>query len=210
MTTGGKQTGAGSETWEEVLASLARFQTILPDTPVAGRPAAALYAKHRFSFDHDHVLPDLPDRFDTVLAQLEAIARWATARIQRPVLILGSLDGVQTGVRQLRRSRPLETTVMHVGNVDVTLPTLPEVLRIKAFLCLERNAARDYRDVAARASHMGIVAAAQALWSMGELYPQKNGDACMHALPADASAAARHAQARLRTWRDARTDGEAT
>lgn len=176
MTACGEQSGAGNETWEDVLASLCRFQSILPDAPVAGGTAAALYAKHRFSFDHAHVLPDLRDRFDVILAQLEAVAGWATARIQRPVLILGSLDGVQTGVRQLRRSRPLETTVMHVGEHDVTVPTLPEVLRIKAFLCLERNAARDYLDVAALASHMGIEAAAPALWSMDELYPQRNGD----------------------------------
>ena len=91
-------------------------------------------------------------------------------------MILGSLDGVQTGARQLRPSRPLETTVMHLGEHDVSIPTLPEVLRINSFLCVERNAARDYLDLAALASHMGIEAAAQALWSMDELYPQKNGD----------------------------------
>jgi hypothetical protein len=131
---------------------------------------------HRFSSDHGHVLSDLRERFDVVLAELEAVTGWQTARIRRPVLILGSRDGVETGVRQLRRARPLETTVMRVGAHDVVLPTLPEVLRIKAFLCLERNATRDYLDLAALASHMGIDAAAEALWSMDELYPQKNGD----------------------------------
>jgi hypothetical protein len=148
----------------------------LPDAPVAGGTAAALYAGHRFSFDHDHVLPDLRERFDTVLAELEAVVGWETARIQRPVLILGSLDGVQTGVRQLGRARPLETTVMRVGEHDVTVPTLPEVLRIKAYLCLTRNYVRDYLDLAALASHTGIEAASKALESMDELYPQKNGD----------------------------------
>jgi hypothetical protein len=64
--------------------------------------------------------------------------------------------GYRNGVRQLRRARPLETTVMRVGDHDVVLPTLPETLRIKAFLCLERNATRDYLDVAALSSHMGI------------------------------------------------------
>jgi hypothetical protein len=81
--------------------------------------------------------------------------------------------GSRRGVRQLRRARPLETTVMRVGGHDVTLPTLPEVLRIKAFLCLERNAARDYLDVAALASHLGIQDAAEALWSMDELCTRK-------------------------------------
>jgi hypothetical protein len=65
---------------------------------------------------------------------------------------------------------------MQVGNLGVTLPTLPEVLRIKAFLCLDRNATRDYLDLAALASHMGIDNAVKALWRMDELYPQKNDD----------------------------------
>jgi hypothetical protein len=56
---------------------------------------------------------------------------------------LWTLDGAETGVRQLRRSRPLETTVMRVGAHNGTLPTLPEVLRIKAYLCVTRNATRD-------------------------------------------------------------------
>jgi len=165
-----------NQAWEAVLESLCRLQSVLPDAVLVGGTASALYAGHRHSFDHDHVLPDLRDRFDTVLEQLESVAGWETARIRRPVLILGSLDGVETGVRQLRRTQPLETTVMRVGEHDATLPTLPEVLRIKAFLCLDRNATRDYLDLAALAAHMGIEAAGQALWRMDELYPQKNGD----------------------------------
>jgi hypothetical protein len=70
----------------------------------------------------------------------------------------------------------LETTVMRVGEHDVTLPTLPEVLRIKAYLCVTRNSTRDYLDLAALTSHMGIEAASKALSSMDELYPQKNSD----------------------------------
>jgi len=176
MAKGDEQVGSSGEAWDEVLASLCRLQTVLPDAVVVGGTASALYARHRFSFDHDHVLPDLRERFDAVLEELEAVAGWETARVRRPVLILGSLDGVETGVRQLRRTHPLETAVMRVGSHDVTLPTLAEVLRIKAFLCLERNATRDYLDLAALASHIGIEAAGEALWRMDELYPQKNGD----------------------------------
>jgi len=141
-----------------------------------GGTASALYAGHRVSFDHDHVVTDLRERFDTVLAELESVAGWKTARVTRPVLILGSLDGVETGVRQLRRTQPLESTVMRVGDRDMVLPTLPKTLRIKAFLCLARNATRDYLDVAALASHMGMEAAVDALWRMDELYPQNSGD----------------------------------
>jgi hypothetical protein len=171
-----KPSGAKDEAWEEVLASLCHLQSVLPGAVLVGGTASALYAGHRFSFDHDHVVTDLKERFDAILTELESIAGWETARIKRPVLILGSLDGVETGVRQLRRSRPLETTIMRVGDHDVALPTLPEALRIKAFLCLERNATRDYLDLSALASHMGADAAAEALWSMDELYPQKSGD----------------------------------
>ncbi len=64
---------------------------------------------------------------------------------------------------------------MRVGDHDVVLPTLPEALRIKAFLCLERNATRDYLDLAALAAHMGIEAAGESLWRMDELYQQKSG-----------------------------------
>ncbi|HZZ61352.1 MAG TPA: hypothetical protein VFE63_09280 [Roseiarcus sp.] len=162
--------------WEEVLASLCHLQSVLPDAVLVGGTASALYAGHRFSFDHDHVVRNLRERFDVVLAELESVAGWETARVMRPVMILGSLDGVETGVRQLRRARPLEITTMRVAGHDVTLPTLPEVLRIKAFLCLERNATRDYLDLAALAFHMGIDRAVEALWSMDELYPQKNRD----------------------------------
>lgn len=176
MTTSDEQPGTNGEAWEQVLTSLCRLQSLLPEAVLAGGTAAALYAGHRFSFDHDHVMPDLRERFDAVLAELESAAGWQTKRVTRPVLILGSLDGVQTGVRQLRRARPLDTAVMRVGEHDVTLPTLPEVLRIKAYLCVTRNTTRDYLDLAALSSHMGIDAAAKALASMDELYPQKNGD----------------------------------
>jgi len=42
--------------------------------------AQAVHAGHRFSRDADHVLVDLNKRFDSVLAELEAVAGWKTAR----------------------------------------------------------------------------------------------------------------------------------
>ena len=96
--------------WEKVLTSAAHLQRILPEAVLVGGTAAALYAGHPFSADADHVLPDLAQRFDRVLADLECVAGWKTARVQRPVQILGKLDGIETGVRQLIRDEPLETT----------------------------------------------------------------------------------------------------
>jgi hypothetical protein len=110
---------------------------------------------HRLSTDADHVLTDLRERFDQVLADLEAVAGWKTARIRRPVQILGSLDGIETGVRQLIREQPLETTQIEYQGQTITLPTEAEMLRIKAVLILQRNATRDYLDFVALADHMG-------------------------------------------------------
>lgn len=116
--------------WELVLSSAARLQGILPDAVLVGGTASAIHAQHRFSHDADHVLSDLRSRFDEVLAQMESVAGLRTARIQRPVQILGSLDGIETGIRQLIRDEPLETTVLEYQGGKLTVPTRGEILRI--------------------------------------------------------------------------------
>jgi hypothetical protein len=106
-----KNTAPPLPDWELVLSSAARLQRILPDAVLVGGTASAMPAHHRFSRDADHVLTDLRSRFDEVLKQLESVAGWKTARIQRPVQILGSLDGIETGIRQVvarLRSRRVE------------------------------------------------------------------------------------------------------
>jgi hypothetical protein len=95
--------------WEQVLSAAARLQQLLPDAVLVGGTASAIHAKHRFSRDADHVLTGLREHFDEILAQLESVAGWKTARVQRPVQILGSLDGIETGIRQLIREQPLES-----------------------------------------------------------------------------------------------------
>ena len=57
---------------EEVLASAARLQAVVPDAVLVGGSAAAYYAGHRESFDHDPVLPDLADRYEQVLEAVGA------------------------------------------------------------------------------------------------------------------------------------------
>jgi hypothetical protein len=149
--------------WEQVLSAAAHLQRILPGAVLVGGSAAAVYAGHRLSTDADHVLTDLRERFDQVLADLEAVAGWKTARIRRPVQILGSLDGIETGVRQLIREEPLETTQIEYQGQTITLPTEAEMLRIKAVLILQRNATRDYLDFVALAHHMGDEKVVEAL-----------------------------------------------
>lgn len=168
--------------WELVLSSAARLQRILPDAVLVGGTASAIHAEHRFSRDADHVLTDLRSRFDGVLAQLESVAGWKTARVKRPVLILGSLDGIESGVRQLIRDEPLETMVLDYHGQRLTVPTEGEILRIKGVLILKRNATRDYLDFMALADHMGDESVAQALQSFDKLYRQDNGESPLQQL----------------------------
>src|SRR5437016_6773305 len=95
-----------SSDWESVVAASVRLQQLVPDAVLVGGTAAALHVGHRVSLDDDHVIRDLAERFDEVLEALETTDGWVTARINRPLLILGSLAGVETGIRQLIRQRP--------------------------------------------------------------------------------------------------------
>lgn len=170
--------------WERLLSSAARLQQILPEAVLVGGTAAAIHAEHRFSLDADHVLTDLRKRFDEVLRQLESVAGWRTARVARPVQILGSLDGIQTGVRQLIRTEPLETTTVDVEGAALTIPTEAEILRIKGVLILRRNATRDYLDFVALATHMGADSSGEALHSFDRMYPQESGESALQQLQA--------------------------
>ena len=72
-----------------------------------------------------HLQALVPGATLEVLARLEAVAGWHTARVQPPVLILGRLNGVQTGIRQLLRTEPLETEMVQ----GLRVPTLAEMTR---------------------------------------------------------------------------------
>jgi len=147
--------------WELLLRAAARLQHILPDATLVGDTAAALVAGHRRSSDTDHVIPGLASRYDEVLAQLESVAGWRTARRQRPVVIKGSLDGILTTVRNQQRAAPLETHEIETQDGSIRVPTPAEILRIKAWLIVERNATRDFLDVAAISDTLGLEASAR-------------------------------------------------
>jgi hypothetical protein len=162
--------------WDRVLTSAAHLQEIFPDAVLVGGTATAIHAKHRVSSDADHVLTDLRTRFNEVLAQLESVAGWKTARVRRPVQILGSLDGIETGIRQLIRDEPLETKQVTQQGHTITVPTEAEMLRIKAVLILKRNATRDYIDFVAMQDRLGDAGTLKAMQSFDRLYPQPNGE----------------------------------
>lgn len=136
-----------------------------------GGTAAALHVGHRQSQDGDHVLTDLRDRFDEVLAALEGAAGWVTARVQRPVMVLGSLDGIMTGIRQLRRTRPLDTEMV----AGLRVPTIAEMVRIKAWLLATRHTLRDYLDTVVLCERLGDEGVRTAMRPFDEIYRQPNG-----------------------------------
>ena len=168
--------------WEQLLSAAAHLQEILPDATLVGGTAVAIFAQHRLSRDADHVLPDLRHRFDEVLAELETVSGWRTARVKRPVLILGSLDGIETGVRQIIREEPLETQEVAIAGVRLVVPTEEELLRIKGVLILRRNATRDYLDFAALSDRIGPARVKKALAPLDRLYPQTSGESALQQL----------------------------
>jgi hypothetical protein len=138
------------------------------------------------------VLEDLRPRFDEVLAALEAAAGWQTARVQRPVAIMGRLDGIMTGIRQLRRSEPLETEMV----AGLRVPTLAEMARVKAWLLATRHTVRDYLDTVVLIDRLGEDRAPSAFATFDSLYAQPSGASALAevverlaaAAPADAPA----------------------
>ena len=83
---------------------------------------------------------------------------------------MGNFQGVETGVRQLRRNRPLETEQIHIKGKSLTIPTIPEMIRTKGWMIISRNATRDYIDFAALAKHVGIKEATVALSDFNDFY----------------------------------------
>lgn len=161
----------------EVLESAARLQSLVQDAVLVGGSAAALYAGHRASFDHDHVLDDLRDRFEMVLEALEAENGWVTNRVTPGRVILGRLGDIEAGVRQLIRTTPLETqTVDLPSGESVVVPTPEETLRVKAFLALTRNQVRDYLDVAGLAARYGEQHCARVLVDLDRYYADDTKD----------------------------------
>ena len=168
--------GLGRPELIRVLESAARLQEVVPDAVLVGGSAAALWANHRSSSDHDHVLQDLSARFDAVLGAIEATDGWVTNRVTPGKIILGELGDIESGVRQLIRSRPLEVTEVTLPSGHVLrVPTPDEILRIKGYLVVRRNQVRDYLDVAALSDRYGISHSADVLGHIDAYYSDQRG-----------------------------------
>lgn len=168
--------GRGEPDLAAVLESAARLQRLVPDAVLVGDSAAAYWAGHRDSFDHGHVVADLAERFDAVLDAVESTDGWVTNRVRYGKLILGELGGIETGIRQLIRSRPLETVEVRLPTGSrLRVPTQEEILRVKAYLVVFRNRVRDYLDVAALAERLGTERAARTLAAIDDYYDTAGG-----------------------------------
>ena len=159
-----------------MLESAARLQEVVPDAVLVGGLAAASWASHRSSDDHDHVLEDLSDRFDAVLDAIQATDGWVTNRLTPGKIILGELGDIESGVRQLIRNGPLEVTEVTLPSGHVLrVPTPDEILRIKGYLVVQRNQVRDYLDVAALSDGYGIAHSAEVLGHIDRYYSDQRG-----------------------------------
>jgi|ERR1051326_4638398 hypothetical protein len=157
------------------MESAAHLQRLVPGAVMVGGAAAILYAGHRESRDHDHVVADLADRFEMVLEAIEEDEGWATNRVTPGKVILGNLDGIEAGVRQMIRKAPLEVAAVSVpSGGEVTVPTIEETLRIKAFLIVRRNQTRDYLDLAALSERMDLDRAAETLARIDDYYANQH------------------------------------
>ncbi|MDR2581699.1 MAG: hypothetical protein LBC85_12010 [Fibromonadaceae bacterium] len=158
------------EQMKRVLEQAARLQKLVPDAILVGGSVASVYAGHRYSLDHDHVVSDLESKFDLILEALEREGDWVTNRLVYGKIILGELGGIEAGIRQLIRKKPLEFEKVKIDELLLNLPTIEEILRVKAFLIVKRNQMRDYLDFAALSDKIGIDACVKVINSIDDYY----------------------------------------
>ena len=132
----------------EVIKAGVKANRAVEGSVALGGTVCALFAHHRESTDIDFVLSDLSGRYDEVRKHLRGISEWKERHVSIPLTILGSLNGVRIGYRQLRRTVPLDTLTITTPFGELVVPTIAELIRTKAFLCYNRNYTRDYVDFA--------------------------------------------------------------
>lgn len=156
--------------WNEIIIAGIKAQELIEGSIAVGGTAAALYAKHRISRDTDHLLMSLKENFDEVLEKLSQSPEWKLARTKKPVLILGSINEVEVGFRQSKRTKRIETTVIETDYGKIVVPTLDELIGMKAYLAYSRNATRDYLDFAALSEYMTEREVLDSLLKLDERY----------------------------------------
>ena len=153
------------------LESAAKLRRIVPEAVLVGGSAAALLADDRASPDHGHVVADLAARFDAILEAVETTDGWVASRVSPGKVVLGELGGIETGVRQLIRTVPLEATVVELPtDAHVRVPAPDEILQVKGHLIVGRDETRDNLDLVALADRCGVERSAPALAPIDDGY----------------------------------------
>jgi len=109
------------------------------------------------------------------------------------------MDGILTGIRQLRRTAPLETEEID----GLRVPTLSEMARIKAWLLATRHTVRDYLDTVVLFERLGTAGVEAALRPFDAIYRQLGGTSPLSEVAERLAAAAPsdHAAVDLATYR---------
>ncbi len=160
-----------NDRWLRLLEAQCLFQKLYAqESPLGGGSAVALHLGHRLSYDADYLVANLKSGFAELLDRLEADPDWVTARTQSGKIILGNFQGVETGLRQLIRTRPIETCRIETPFGDIIVPTQADLLRMKSWMILVRNMTRDYVDFAALVDAMGEAQSSEVLASLDTYY----------------------------------------
>lgn len=133
---------------DDVIRTGVKAARLVPGSVATGGTVCSLYANHRLSLDIDFFVSDFRERFQEVRETLDAEEGWSLQRQRPPVLILGTLDKVPIGYRQLKRPFPLEQLAFATADGVFPIPTLEEMISIKAYLASERFYVRDFYDFA--------------------------------------------------------------
>jgi len=165
-----KLSGGENKLWEKTLTAGIIAQRLVGGGIAVGGTAATIYAGHRLSFDTDHLLMNLREHFDEVLGKLSDSPEWKTARLVRPVLILGSINETDVGFRQSQRIKPIETRTVTTPDGDLVIPTLDEMIGMKAFLAYQRKTVRDFLDFAALSNCTSETEVLESLMKLDERY----------------------------------------
>jgi hypothetical protein len=115
------------------------------------------------------------ERFDEVLEAVESAAGWRTDRIQRPVLILGQMDGILTEIS----SAPPDAAAGDGSDQRAAGSHAGRDLRIKAWLLATRNTVRDYLDTVVLCERLGDDGVSAALRAFDEIYSQPTGNSAL-------------------------------
>ena len=58
--------------WQKLLEAAASLQGLFPGAVLIGGSAASIHLKHRYSFDADHILTDLREKYEKVVSFITA------------------------------------------------------------------------------------------------------------------------------------------